>query len=220
MLKEFIRSSKQNWTKAWNEPPFRKKIATGFVILVLIIAFFPMFFHYIEQRPGYTINDWLLLQIPEVDVSVPIFILIWSTVLLALITAFKNPQFLLTLLSAYCLLCICRYISISLVPLEAPQGLIPLADPLSNQVYGNVFITKDLFFSGHTSTLFLIYLCLDNRTAKYFALTASIFTGVFLLIQHVHYTVDVLTAPIFAWIVYLLTQKLSSTPKKSMISRF
>ena len=215
MLKEFIQSSKQNWKKAWNDTSFRKKTITGFLVLVLIVAFFPMFFHYVEQRSGYTINDWLLLQIPAVDISVPIFILIWSTVFLALITAFKNPQFLLTLLYAYCLLCICRYISISLVPLEAPSGLIHLADPLSNQAYGNVFITKDLFFSGHTSTLFLIYLCLDKRTAKYFALTASIFTGAFLLIQHVHYTIDVLAAPIFAWMVYLLAQKISSTPEKS-----
>ncbi len=215
MLKEFIQSAKQNWKLAWNNSLFRKKTITGFLLLVLIATFFPLFFHYIEQRAGFSINDWVLLQIPAVDISIPIFILIWSTVLLALITAFKKPQFLLTLLYAYCLLCICRYISISLVPLEAPQGLIPLADPLSNQAYGNVFITKDLFFSGHTSTLFLIYLCLDNRAAKYFSLTASIFTGIFLLIQHVHYTIDVVTAPVFAWIVYPVARKLGSTPVKS-----
>ena len=214
MLKEFIRAAKQNWGNSWKEINFRKKTVAGFFMLVIIVAFFPMFFHYIEQRSGYTLNDWLLLKIPAVDISVPIFILIWSTVLLALINAFKNPQFLLTLLYAYCLLCICRYISISMVPLEAPQGLIPLADPLSNRAYGNVFITKDLFFSGHTSTLFLIYLCLYNKTAKYFALAATILTGVFLLIQHVHYTIDVVIAPVFAWMVYLLAGKLSSTAEK------
>ena len=47
--------------------------------------------------------------------------------------------------------------SISLISLNPPKGLIPLMDPITNQFYGQRYITHDLFFSGHTTTVFLFY---------------------------------------------------------------
>src|SRR5665811_2116514 len=86
-------------------------------------------------------------------------ILIWSSAFFMLITIIKNPSIFLTFLIAYLLLSILRALSIFLFPLEAPLGIINLIDPLTNYFYGVPFITKDLFFSGHVSMLFLMYLC-------------------------------------------------------------
>jgi hypothetical protein len=78
-----------------------------------------------------------------------------------------------------------------------------LNDPFVDFVgYGKNIITKDLFFSGHTSTLFLLFLIARKRALKIFFLAITLAVAMFLLKQHVHYTIDVLAAPVFAWISY------------------
>jgi hypothetical protein len=112
---------------------------------------------------------------------------------------------LLVMLWAYNGVTLVRMACIGLVSLNPPAGLIPLMDPITNQFYGQRYITHDLFFSGHTTTVFLIFLCLKKKTDRIYALFASIALGFLLLVQHVHYTVDVLAAPLFTYGVYRLT---------------
>ena len=114
---------------------------------------------------------------------------------------------LMTFLWSYIMVSLVRILTISLVALDAPVNLIGLADPLSNAFYGSKFVTKDLFFSGHTSTIFLMALCLQNRTEKILGFIATAIVGFLLLVQHVHYSMDVLTAPVFTWFVYKLTKR-------------
>jgi hypothetical protein len=96
------------------------------------------------------------------------------------------------------------------VPLNPPEGLIPLIDPISNLAYGRAeYITKDLFFSGHTSSQFLIFLCLTNKGDKMIALFSAILVGSMVLIQHVHYSIDVLAAPVFTYGCYWLGRELA-----------
>ena len=98
----------------------------------------------------------------------------------------------LTFTWAFIFLSIFRVLTILLVPLDPPGGLITLVDPLSNFFYGAKFVTKDLFFSGHTSTVFLLFLTIPGKTDKKLALIATFIVGLLLLVQHVHYTLDVL----------------------------
>lgn len=44
----------------------------------MILTFFPWFFQTIEARNGILLNDWLLNQIPAYNVSLVIFICIWT----------------------------------------------------------------------------------------------------------------------------------------------
>jgi hypothetical protein len=104
-------------------------------------------------------------------------------------------------------------LTISLVPLDTPKRLIPLMDPVSNLFYGSGFVTKDLFFSGHTATVFLMFLCLKKRSDKWLALTGSALTGFLLLVQHVHYTIDVLAAPLFTYFIYVSAVQLLNWKK-------
>jgi len=60
-----------------------------------------------------------------------------------------------------------------------------------------------LFFSGHTATVFLLFLCLKKKQDKWLALGGSVLTGFLLLVQHVHYTIDVLAAPVFTYFIYI-----------------
>jgi len=43
-------------------------------------------------------------------------------------------------------------------PLDAPERLILLNDPFVQFIGSGEALTKDLFFSGHTATLFLLFL--------------------------------------------------------------
>jgi hypothetical protein len=94
------------------------------------------------------------------------------------------------------------------VVLDPPVGMVNLVDPLSSVFSGNAVITKDLFFSGHTTTMVLIFLCLEKRTDKRIALIAAFAVACLLLVQHIHYTIDVLAAPVVVYPCYRLTRYL------------
>lgn len=172
---------------------------SGIIALCIVFGFLNPFFQTIEAREGIDVNDMLLSMLPAKDCSVAIFILIWSCVVLATLRFMYNPMLFIVFLWSYIVLCLTRIITITLVPLNTPPGLIPLRDPFSNYFYGQVFITKDLFYSGHTATLFLIFLCLDKKYDKLIVLISTAIVGLLLLFQHVHYTMDVLAAPFFAY---------------------
>lgn len=200
----------QRWAAYWQEFRFRKLFIGGIFVLIGILSALPHFFQAIEQREGQLLNDWLLTQIPTHDVSIPIFILIWSLALLLISRAIQNPRVCLTFLWSYIIITLTRLITISLVPLNAPLDLIPLVDPISNYFYGASFITKDLFYSGHVSTQFLMFLCLTKRNERILALCSTLAVAILILVQHVHYTLDVLFAPLFTYLIWTLVRKLTS----------
>ena len=105
----------------------------------------------------------------------------------------------------------------SLFPLNPPVGLVPLSDPFLKPFYGSNVITKDLFFSGHTGSVFLIFLILRKKWEKIFALVATILVGILLLIQHIHYTIDVIFAPVFVYVVYFLAKKVTAYETMSTV---
>ena len=194
----------QSWRTAWRQQAFRRKMTTGFVILAIVLAVLPFFFQAIEKRNGPVLNDWLLNRIPSYNVSVLIFILIWGVTLLSIVRVTQSPSICMMMIWTYVLVTVSRMIVIWLFPLSPPANLIPLIDPLSNSFYGKHFITKDLFYSGHTSSLFLLFLCLQKRRDKIFALQCTIAVAFLLLIQHVHYTIDIVFAPVFTFACYKL----------------
>ncbi|OIR00616.1 hypothetical protein GALL_173060 [mine drainage metagenome] len=190
------------WTDAWKYRSFRNKAVTGLILLVALGIFFPFFFNLIEARKGIRLNDPLLSILPAVDVSIPIFLVLYSTIIFALYKCYKDPSVFIVLLWSYLIMNFFRIISIYLFPLAPPSGLIVIKDIITYLFYGNRFITKDLLFSGHTATLFLMFLSLKKKNDKLVALIASILIAAMVLVQHVHYTVDVVVAPVAAFISY------------------
>ena len=201
---------KKQWTSAWQIPSFRIKFLAGLVLLLAILAYFPFFFKAIENRHGQILTDIVLEWIRPRDVSLLVFLFIWASFLLLIIRLIPDPDLVLLVLWGYGLLTVLRMICIGLVSLNPPEGLMPLADPLTNLFYGSHYITHDLFFSGHTATVCLIFFCLKRRWDKYFTGLATVLTGLFLLIQHVHYSIDVLAAPLITYAVYRVARLFTS----------
>jgi membrane-associated phospholipid phosphatase len=200
-------SLRQEWQGAWQVPSFRRRVISGLIIVVSILSSFPVFFQHIELRHGILLNDPVLRLLPPHNVSLPLFIVIWAISGLSLFRAAQTPQMFLNFLWSFILLSLFRTLTITLVPLDPPAGLIPLVDPLSNFFYGDKFVTKDLFFSGHTSTVFLLFLVIPGRSEKKLALLATIIVGFLLLVQHVHYSLDVLGGFLFAWLSYQIATR-------------
>lgn len=210
MKSNFFITTKLNWQFYWRHKSFRKGLFVGLFSITIILICFPYFFKYIEQRNGVSINDVILTYFHPRDVSVLIFILIWTSAFFMLIAAIKNPDIFLLFLIAYVQLCLLRIITISLFPLQPPADIIDLIDPLSNHFYGVSFIKKDLFFSGHTSTLFLMYLSQRSKYIKLYLFIACFCVGILVLVQHIHYSIDVLFAFPLAYLCYKSSQYLTS----------
>jgi PAP2 superfamily C-terminal len=197
-----LKKYKMNWAEAIKSNKYKQKLIIALLILVPTLISLPFFFNYVENREGVVLNDVILNILSSVNLSIPIFAIIWALSVLAIVRAIQNPLFFLTFVVAFTLLTLSRIISIYIVALNPPIGIIELKDPLSNFFYGNKFITKDLFYSGHTATMFLMYCSFTKKTDKLLALFATLIVGIMVLLQHVHYTIDVLAAPIFTYFIY------------------
>lgn len=202
------------WKVAWQQTSFRKRMITGLFILSVILLFFPLFFEIIEKRKGIQLNDWVLDILPSYDLSIPIFAIIWLMTVFILVRFAQSPSLFIIFLWSYIFLCLSRIITISIVPLAPPYGLIELKDPLTNIFYGGNFNSKDLFYSGHTATQFLIFLCLQKRRDKLLALASTILVGLMVLLQHIHYFIDVISAPLFSFLMYRLAIFIFASPIK------
>jgi hypothetical protein len=178
------------------------------LLLVLLIAFLPYYFAFIEARKGIVLNDLVLNFIESANVSIPTFIIIWSLSLWYLFKSYKDPALMLLILWGFNILSISRIISIYLVPLEPPNNLIELIDPITNSFYGAKFITKDLFFSGHTATLVCLALCLKTKRDQIIVFTGAVIVGILVLIQHVHYTIDVIAAFVFPFFLVPIAKRI------------
>ena len=206
LLKEPI-----SWSEAWQLQSFRNKTFVALALVAIILFLLPSFFAFIEKREGMVLQDFVLERLPATDVSIPTFFIIWSVVLLVFYRIYQNPSIFLVVAYGFILMCIARVLTISLLPLNPPPGLITLKDPIANIAYGGkgIFITKDLFYSGHTGNMFLFFLCLQAKWDKIIALAASFMVGILVLIQHIHYSVDVIAAFIFTYFLYLGAKKVA-----------
>ena len=197
-----------SWKEAWSTKTFRSQAILTIITVTIIIAYISQFFNYIQSKPGYRINDLILNGLQPRNMSLYIFLLIYSVIFLSVINLSCKPILLLKCIQAFCVLVVIRFFCMYLVPLEPEQSIIPLVDPLVGRLfYQGAVITKDLFFSGHVSTLTLLSLAIPFRPLKYFFILATILVAIFILLQHVHYTIDVVAAPFFSWICYTLVQK-------------
>jgi len=172
-----------------------------------------------ENRKGTQIMDPFLAKLPVVDASNVIFILTYSALAVFILSNIVNPLRFIKGLQAYSLLLIMRTITIYLVPLEPPIGMIVLKDTVSNFFMNSTdggYIVKDLFFSGHVSAVMLFFFIAENKFIKTKLLILAFLIGTLILLQHVHYVMDVVAAPFFSYlaikIVALANRQISMAP--------
>jgi hypothetical protein len=186
-----------SWKAALRNRKYLVRLIVVSVLLVSVLLGLPYYFQsVIGPRPGFTLQDPFFAIVQPRDFSWIIFSLIYLSAGLTLSKIIGEPDTLLIGLTSYFLLIVVRMACMYLVPLEPPVGLVILRDPFVDLFfYGGVSFTKDLFFSGHVSTLCLLTLLEDRKWARYFLIFATAAIGVMIIIQRVHYTIDVVAAP-------------------------
>jgi len=108
---------------SWSDRSFRKKVTIAILLNVAMLITMPFFFQYIEHRIGIQLNDPLLQYIRPVDVSIPVFVIIWSMTGLIILRAIQNPEICITFLFAFLILCISRIITISIFVLAQQEQM-------------------------------------------------------------------------------------------------
>jgi len=184
----------------------RTELIITVLSLAVILFIFSNFLAFVEGRQGVVLADPVLKLFNPIDLTWLTFGLIYISLIVAIFSFASKPEILLLALQSYLLLVIFRVMVMYSVPLDAPEGLILLNDPFVQFFGSGEVLTKDLFFSGHTATLFLLFLVSEKKYLKIIFLISTVLVGIAVLLQHVHYTVDVLAAPFFAYSSYRIVK--------------
>ncbi|ETW04970.1 hypothetical protein H310_04047 [Aphanomyces invadans] len=193
------------WARKWNRSLASKIDIIGTLCaLVWTLQLYQAFLRWNESRTdiqGFALlHDPVLRQLTPSDFSLPLFFLVYGAVILALGVYGRNkPDLVMELLQAKTCVIYMRMIALYLVPLEAPVGTIPLIDPIAGS--DGVVLMRDLFFSGHTATTFLVFLTCRRQDAAwkglFFVMAAT--TAFMVTLQKTHYAIDVFAAPFFVY---------------------
>jgi hypothetical protein len=193
-----------DWQVAWGSTRFRVHFILAVLGIIAFAASLPYFFNEILlPKPGVQLDDPILNFFSPKDWSIEIFVLLYSITVISLLLNIKKPNTLLVMFQMYTVVNFMRMASLYLFTLEAPNGTIPLSDPfLTVFAYGKEVYVKDLFFSGHISTLCILFLVEERKIMKGLIFILTILVAVLLASQRVHYTLDMVAAPLISWLVF------------------
>ena len=194
--------------EAWRNVRGSKSFRNQFIFSTLLFVVANLHnFHCLrlwQYRPGIQLNDMVLNMMPPMNFSIPIMIVEYMAILLAFVFILLHPNRFVKGLQMFALVVFARTVTIYLIALEPPKDMVALYDPMANFFLHtpDTFVTKDLFFSGHIAALFLLMLLVVNRYVKAWLFVSTIIVGTLIMWQHVHYSTDVIFAPLFSYIAY------------------
>ena len=172
-------STSEAWKGAMNNLNFRWQFITTLLVLSTFTFIFTHFFDFIEARSGRHLNDFILDNIPSYNVSWGVFFVLYTAIVVGLYTHRAHPKTVLIIRE-------------------------PLVQFFTN---GGRIISKDLFFSGHVSTVMSVYLGTHLPKTRSFLFVCVVAICFLLLVQHVHYTIDVIFAVPATWLVFKFCKK-------------
>lgn len=200
------------WKESITNPTLRTrtvlKVSISFIIFTFLFYKLGRFLNFVEKRTGALIDDPILNILPVHDLTWPIFILIYIVLIMSLYDFFKSPEKFCRFLHTYTAVFTLRGIAMYLLPLEPPKDLLVLKDPFVEFLSASEPFTKDLFYSGHTSTLFMLYLLAFGRKKKAYFLFSTISVAIMVLIHRAHYTIDVFVAPFCSFAAFMASERL------------
>ncbi len=172
----------------------------AFVLFALSFFINELAIRFATERASSPVTDIILSNTPRLPVD---NLFVWGTILLVVICvglSFAHPKRIPFMFKTAALFFLIRSIFVSLTHLGpfAPH----LADDFGATV-NQAFFGGDLFFSGHTGLPFLVALAFwHEKLWRYVFLASSLFFGAIVLLGHIHYSIDVLSAFFITYGIY------------------
>lgn len=193
----------QAWKKYLSDNSNKRYFFISLAICVTLCIMSAKVLAFISDRPGMMLSDPIMYFFPVKDWSWVIFGIEYSAIILMIFYITDRPAYFIKCLWAASALLAIRSLVVLSIPLSPSSDIIPLVDPFTQLFFGdNVQVSNDLFFSGHVSLLVLLYFLAQNKYVKSYMLIASILMSILVVWQHVHYSYDVLFAPVASFLVY------------------
>ncbi|MCA9545645.1 MAG: hypothetical protein KC613_14670 [Myxococcales bacterium] len=190
------------WARFWAER--RREFLVSLTLTPVVAWLFGEALEWAEARPyGWHFADPVLAALGPWDVTHLTLALSWSSLGLWIARWSRRPMLLMEFGQLYALLMAFKLGMMALVPLYAPPDIIVLRDP-----YIDVFFyqgepkVRDLMFSGHTAQPIALALLLRPGLARKALWIIAALVGACVMVQHVHYSIDVAAAPLFAWLAF------------------
>ena len=195
-----------DWRGAWKNRFFREQFLISLIAILLAMVLMRFFLSYVEKRSGIGLPDPVLSLLTPMDLKWIIYGCIYSAFLLALGSFALHPFALLLVLRGMTVLILLRILFLYLLPLDPPPGIIPLADPFLRMPVVFPPTSRDLFFSWPTAVITLFGFSAQWKDIRIIFFCAAGVVSALLLLQHAHYTLDVIGAPFFAFVAYAIAR--------------
>ncbi len=180
----------KDWKNEIAEHKYMLLLSIFFLILAIILDYYAGI--YVTKIPAVPVPDLILDHLPTLDLD---FIFVYGFIsIIAIIffyPLFFNVKDLHKVIGQFSLLVAVRSAFICLTHIGIPQEALVFDIP---HIISYISFKNDLFFSGHVSVAFLGFLLFKDKKIKYFFLVSSIVMAAVVLLMHVHYSIDVLSA--------------------------
>lgn len=199
---QWYNNVRQNWREAAADELFTKVFWGNFIFCFAIYMVAIQWLKFNSTRIGTVVNDPAYYFLEPRDFSIYIAFCTYSCIILAVLYLLQYPYLLNRGFTAFTALFLIRAFCIFMVPLSPSHNMVTLHDPFTNFMASEESITNDLFFSGHVADLAFFFFIVSERWMRRYILVATFCLAVMLVWQRVHYTLDVLAAPVFSYFCF------------------
>ncbi|MFH1200860.1 MAG: phosphatase PAP2-related protein [bacterium] len=174
----------------------------------LIVQFFVS--GYVSRSGSGSVTDVILSNTRVYDVG---GIFVWGSVILTIIgllVVLRRPNCVPFVMKSVAIFTLIRSVFVSLTHVSPfpTRALIDSAF-FTKEVFNGIFTGNDLFFSGHTGIPFLLALIFwENKILRIIFLLFSIMFAVVVLLGHLHYSIDVLSAYFITFTIFYICRAL------------
>jgi len=194
----------------WNSDR-RRSLYIGLLLLGVSLVLHVQAGYYSARSAALSnfVGDVFLDNIPPLDIDFLVVqgaLLFWVAFLMLLAA---RPQYLLFGVKAIALFIIFRSFFVSLTHIGVYPEQIPFDSGVGVHLYNLFTFQGNFFFSGHTGLPFLLALVFwHERPWRLFFLVSSLVFGIAVLLAHIHYSIDVFSAPFITYAIFCIGKKL------------
>ena len=182
----------------------------GFVLLTASLYIQFLTSGYVTRVVSGPVTDIVLSNTRVYDVGT---IFVWGAVILAALgvaLCIRHIHYTPFMAKSIAIFTITRAIFVSLTHISPfPTHALIDSTGFSDKIFSGIFTGNDLFFSGHTGVPFLLALMFwDHKILRYVFLCFSVLFAIVVLLGHLHYSIDVLSAYFITYAIFHICREL------------